>query len=140
MSLMSRTLFSYAVVGLVVTGGTWYLTRLARGPTSASRFTLCRVRLVTVCLQSSGPRTTLPLGTTSSRTRAPSSSRSTSTSTRGEYYVQSPPLRHCSPALTSQLGAQEAVKKQIYGISFWCSQVQALAALYVLYLLKFSIQ
>lgn len=26
---------SYAVVGLVVVGGTWYLGRLARGPTGA---------------------------------------------------------------------------------------------------------
>ena len=27
--------FSYAVIGVVVAGGTWYLSRLARGPTGA---------------------------------------------------------------------------------------------------------
>lgn len=37
---LSLFVYSYAVVGIVVAGGSWYLTRLARGPTSAYRF-LC---------------------------------------------------------------------------------------------------
>jgi len=84
---------SYVIIGGVLAGASWYVTRLATGPNSALLETLgswtSRYWWV---MQSSGPRPILLPGTPSSRTKVPSSSRSTRSLTRGQLATPFPTL------------------------------------------------
>jgi hypothetical protein len=70
-SLTWPFIHSYVVVGAVVVGGSWYLTRLARGPHSEPPPppTFCFSNTDSTLVQSSGPTLTPLHGTTSSRMR-----------------------------------------------------------------------
>ena len=115
---------SYAVVGLVVAGGTWYLTRLARGPTSAFRSRHLHVQSVTTCLQSSGPRRTLHLGMTSRLMRAQKSSQLTRPSINRESF--SPP-KYTPHSFTPGLGGSEGSFESSYNIfSNYCRSISVM--------------